>query len=63
MWLIYRLACLVSWHNWWDAGEGELVCLDCGRFYATPPAQGVPASVTRIMSNTDNRQFSRTLQS
>jgi hypothetical protein len=31
MWLIYRLACLVGWHNWWNAGEGELVCLDCGR--------------------------------
>jgi hypothetical protein len=39
MWLIYRLtslglacrlACRVGWHNWWDAGEGELVCLDCG---------------------------------
>ena len=40
MWLIYRLtglrlacrlACLVGWHNWWDVGEGESVCLDCGR--------------------------------
>jgi hypothetical protein len=30
MWLIYRLACLVGWPNWWDTGEGDLVCLDCG---------------------------------
>jgi hypothetical protein len=33
MWLVYRLVCLVGWHNWWDAGAGELVCLDCGRFH------------------------------
>jgi hypothetical protein len=31
MWLIRHLACLVGWHNWWDLGEGEQVCLDCGR--------------------------------
>jgi hypothetical protein len=30
IWLIYRVACLVRWHNWWDAGEGELMYLDCG---------------------------------
>ena len=25
------LACVVGWHNWWDAGGGQHVCLDCGR--------------------------------
>jgi hypothetical protein len=30
MGLIYRVACLLGWHKWWDAGEGELVCLECG---------------------------------
>jgi hypothetical protein len=31
MWLIYRVACLLGRHKWWDAGGGERVCLNCGR--------------------------------
>jgi hypothetical protein len=27
--LIYRVTSLVGWHHWWDAREGDLVCLDC----------------------------------
>jgi hypothetical protein len=23
------IACLLGWHLWWDAGEGEFVCRDC----------------------------------
>lgn len=25
------ILCLFGWHNWWDAGGGEQVCLDCGK--------------------------------
>jgi hypothetical protein len=28
---IYRLACLVGWHNCWNASEGDFVCLECRR--------------------------------
>jgi hypothetical protein len=33
---MWRLFCLFGWHNWWDAGEGEFVCLDCGRTRRKP---------------------------
>jgi hypothetical protein len=33
---MWRLWCLLGFHNWWDAGEGELVCLDCGRTWRKP---------------------------
>jgi hypothetical protein len=47
MWLAYRLACLVGWHNWWDAGEGESVCLECGRY----------RPFTKFLSNTSSIRF------
>lgn len=28
--LAYKAACLCGFHNWWDAGGGERVCLECG---------------------------------
>jgi hypothetical protein len=31
MLLLYRLACVIGWHNWWDANHEERVCLECGR--------------------------------
>lgn len=43
MGLLYQLACLIGWHNPWDAGEGEWVCLECGRSIA-PPDQVAAAS-------------------
>jgi hypothetical protein len=28
---MFRIICLLGWHNWWGAGGDELVCLDRGR--------------------------------
>ena len=28
--LAYKAACLCGFHNWWDAGGGKRVCLECG---------------------------------
>jgi hypothetical protein len=34
--LLSWLVCLIGLHNWWDAGEGEFVCLDCGKMRGAP---------------------------
>jgi hypothetical protein len=30
------LACLAGFHVFWDAGQGEFVCVDCGKTISAP---------------------------
>lgn len=33
---MWWIVCFVfGLHSWWDSGDGELVCLDCGRVRRT----------------------------
>jgi hypothetical protein len=39
--LFYRIACLFGIHNWWNPGDGECVCLECGKRAALRAASKV----------------------